>query len=330
VEGGSLAVENALKAAFDWKTRKNLALGKDIMGDKIIHFKEAFHGRSGYSLSLTNTDPKKIMYFPKFNWPRIINPKLQFVHGKVPDNILEEVKNIEKQAIEQIKQAINNFPNEIAALIIEPIQGEGGDNHFRAEFLQELRNLANKYDFLLIFDEVQTGFGTTGKYWAFEHFGVIPDIISFGKKSQVCGIAASHRLDEVPSVFHVSSRINSTWGGNIVDMVRCTKQIEIFEEENILENATNIGKILLENLCKLEEKFPNKVTNVRGKGMFLAFDLPNTELRNKAINLFEKKNLLCLTCGTKSIRCRPPLNLTKEEAEEAIKRIEKGLIELFS
>src|SRR6185503_10113972 len=128
----------------------------------------------------------------------------------VTDEILARVAAAEKQTVAEIERALRDNPDDIAALIIEPIQGEGGDNHFRREFLAELRRLADEHEFLLIFDEVQTGFGTTGKWWAFEHFGVEPDIFSFGKKTQVCGIAASRRLDEVDSVFKISSRINST------------------------------------------------------------------------------------------------------------------------
>jgi len=155
---------------------------KEKKGSKIIHFKEAFHGRSGYTMSMTNTELKKTQYYPQFNWPRIINPKLSFKEGKITDEDLASVIELEKVAIQQIHQALKDNPDDIPALIIETIQGEGGDNHFRAEFLQELRRLADEHEFLLIFDEVQCGFGTSGKWWAFEHFGVSPDIIVFEKK----------------------------------------------------------------------------------------------------------------------------------------------------
>ncbi len=322
IEGGSLAVENALKAAFDWKVRKNLAAGKGDKGYMILHFKEAFHGRSGYSLSLTNTDPRKIENFPKFPWPRVSNPKLSF---PVTDVVIEQVKGAERQTVAEIEQALRDNPDQIAALIIEPIQGEGGDNHFRPEFLHELRRLADEHEFLLIFDEVQTGFGTTGKWWAFEHFGVVPDIISFGKKTQVCGIAASRRLDEVDSVFKVSSRINSTWGGNLVDMVRCTRIIEIIEEDNLLDNVTRVGERLLDNLHRLETAFPGQVTSARGRGMFVAFDLPDGETRKAALAALNEANVLGLSSGSRAIRFRPALNLTADEADEGVRRVEKAL-----
>ncbi|RLF57722.1 MAG: L-lysine 6-transaminase, partial [Thermoplasmata archaeon] len=241
IDGGALAVENALKTAFDWKIRKNIAEGKGEKGEQVIHFQEAFHGRSGYTLSLTNTfDPRKTMYFPKFKWPRIINPKLRF---PLTEENLKETIEKEKLAIQQIHEAIEKNPDDIAALIIEPIQGEGGDNHFRGEFLRELRKICDEYDIMYILDEVQTGVGLTGKMWAYQHFDFNPDILCFGKKTQVCGIMVSGRVDEVKeNVFTVSSRINSTFGGNLVDMVRCQKYLEVIEEEKLVDNARKRGE----------------------------------------------------------------------------------------
>jgi len=139
VAGGALAVENALKTAFDWKVRANRAAGRGDRGLKILHFREAFHGRSGYTLSLTNTDPVKTDGFPTFDWPRVTNPKLRF---PVTAAVEREVAAAEARAVEEIERAFAANPDDIAAIIIEPIQGEGGDNHFRGEFLRELRRLA--------------------------------------------------------------------------------------------------------------------------------------------------------------------------------------------
>ncbi|HKI86005.1 MAG TPA: L-lysine 6-transaminase [Thermoanaerobaculia bacterium] len=319
IEGGALAVENALKAAFDWKVRKNLAAGRGELGQQIIHFRQAFHGRSGYTLSLTNTaDPRKTQYFPKFKWPRITNPALSF---PVSAEVEEQVAQEEEKAVNEIKQVLADNPNDIAALIIEPIQGEGGDNHFRSEFLQRLRQLADENEFLLIFDEVQTGFGTTGKWWCFEHLAVEPDIFCFGKKTQVCGIAATRRLDEVDSVFKVSSRINSTWGGNLVDMVRCRRIIEIIEEDALLDNATEVGSVLLSGLQDLARQYPGTVTNPRGRGLFLAFDLPDTEKRNRVLAALNQADVLGLASGFRAIRFRPALTLDPDTAREGLSRI---------
>ena len=336
IEGGSLAVENALKTAFDWKVRKNIAKGINGKGTKIIHFKECFHGRTGYTMSLTDSpDPRKTLYFPKFDWPRIINPKIKF---PLNDQNLNSVIENEKIAINQIKQAIHDNPDDIAGLIIEPIQGEGGDNHFRCEFFKELRSLANQEEFLLIYDEVQTGVGITGQMWCHQSFtpkncqctcedvSTAPDVIAFGKKTQVCGIFASKRLDEVDDhVFHESSRINSTWGGSLVDMVRFTLYLEIIEKENLVKNANSMGSHLSEHLTELEEKYDNKVSNVRNRGLFGAFDLIDSKSRDKLLEIILDEGAMMLGCGTKSIRFRPHLNITYSELDRGFEMIDRAL-----
>ncbi len=336
IEGGGLAVENALKTAFDWKVRKNLSKGIKNRGSQIIHFKECFHGRTGYTMSLTDSpDPRKTLYFPKFDWPRIDNPKINF---PLNDENLEDVINKENIALEQIKDAIRNNPDDIAGLIIEPIQGEGGDNHFRCEFFKELRNLANEEEFLLIYDEVQTGVGITGNMWAHQSFtphsckcdcedaSTAPDIISFGKKTQVCGIFASKRLDEVEGhVFHESSRLNSTWGGSLVDMVRFTIYLEIIEKENLVQNANDMGKHLSKCLNDLQANHPNIVSNVRNKGLFGAFDLNDGEQRDSLVGAILNEGAMMLGCGTKSIRFRPHLNITEQEMNDGFSMIDKAI-----
>ncbi len=314
IEGGALANENALKAAFDWKVRKNLAKGKGEKGSQVIHFKQAFHGRSGYTMSLTNTDPKKIQYFPKFNWPRITNPKLEF---PLTEEVTKRVAEQEKIALREIHEAFDKNPEDIACIIIEPIQSEGGDNHFRGEFLRELRRICDDREAMLIFDEVQTGFGLTGKFWCFEHFEVIPDLISFGKKSQVCGIATTERVNEVDSVFKISSRINSTFGGNFIDMIRCTQYLRIIHEEKLVENAAQSGEYLLRKLHELQSKY-QKITNIRGRGLLVAFDLPTAKMRDDYRRQAWDLGLLVLVCGERSIRLRPVLDISKSQIDEAI------------
>lgn len=322
VEGGALGVENALKVAFDWKVRKNLAQGRGEKGSKIIHFRDAFHGRTGYTLSLTNTyDPNKHQYFAKFDWPRVTNPVLRF---PITSEVEQEVIEKEKKSVSEIQTAIKKHPHDIAALIIEPIQAEGGDYHFRPTFLQTLRKLADEYDFLLIFDEVQTGIGITGKMWAFEHFEVVPDLISFGKKVQVAGCASTKRVDEVKeNVFRISSRINSTWGGNLVDMVRCTKYLKIIEEEKLVDHAARVGKIFLE---KLQEwaKGCDRITNVRGRGLMIAFDLPDAQTRNAMKHKVFENGAVMLPCGPQSLRIRPHLDFPEENISKAMEILIKS------
>jgi L-lysine 6-transaminase len=325
IDGGALAVENALKAAFDWKSRLNQASSRDdIRGEMIIHFKEAFHGRSGYTLSLTNTfDPAKTRLFPKFNWPRIENPKLRF---PVDPAELQRVAGAEAQAIGQIKQAIDQFGDRIAGLIIEPIQSEGGDNHFRPEFIQTLRDLCTEHRILFILDEVQTGVGLTGRFWAHEHHGVKPDIISFGKKTQVCGILAGPVLDRIEdNVFKCSSRIASTFGGNLVDMVRCGRILEIIESERLVEAARQQGAYLMEKLLDLQTRFPEQITNVRGQGLLCALDLPDTDTRAKFAADCVAAKVIVVGCGPRSIRFRPHLNIRPGEIDHGLKVMVKIL-----
>ena len=319
IEGGALAVENALKAAFDWKTRFNLTFGKDeVHADIIIHFKEAFHGRSGYTLSLTNTyNPDKTIFFPKFNWPRIDNPKLQF---PVDPAEVRRVSAAEGRALDQIKQSIYQYGNRVAGLIIEPIQSEGGDNHFRPEFMQALRDLCSENRIIFILDEVQTGIGLTGRFWAHERHGVQPDILSFGKKTQVCGMLAGQIMDEVQdNVFQRSLRIGSTFGGNLVDMVRCKRILEIIESEGLVDAADRQGAYLLTKLRDLQSQFSDIISNVRGQGLLCAFDLPDSEYRKRFAEQCARARVLVVGCGPKSIRFRPHLNISTTEIDHGMK-----------
>ena len=329
VEGGALGVENALKTAFDWKVRKNLAAGKEKKGSKVIHFRECFHGRTGYTMSLTDSpDPRKTLYFPQFDWPRIINPKLHF---PLTDEVLEHILKAEATAINQIKSAVAENPDDIASLIIEPIQGEGGDNHFRGEFFQELRALADEHEFMLIYDEVQTGVGITGKMWAHQLFNssARPDIICFGKKTQICGIFSGKRVDEVENnVFHESSRLNSTWGCNVVDMVRISLYLEIIAKEDLVNQAATNGDYLLEKLHAIQADFDGVVHNARGSGLFAAFDLLDGSTRDTLANLIIAEGALILGSGKKSIRFRPHLNITREEIDLADEIIRRALAKL--
>jgi len=326
VSGGSLAVENALKTAFDWKVRLNLSRGRGERGSKIIHFKDAFHGRSGYTLSLTNTDPIKYKYFPLFDWPRIENPKCTF---PLEGNNLWATVEAEKRACEHIKTILDREADDIAAIIIEPIQGEGGDCQFRPEFFAQLQKFCLQYDVLLIADEVQSGMGLTGKMWSFQHFGFTPDIVSFGKKSQVCGIIVGDRIDIVPdNVFKVSSRINSTWGGSVVDMYRSKRILEIIEEDKLIENAEKTGKYMIDQLYALQKKYPNGLSNVRGKGLMCAFDLQDSTRVDKLRELAYERGLFIIPCGTRSIRLRPVLDIKKENVDEFMKIIDECFSEL--
>ncbi len=327
VAGGALAVENALKTAFDWKVKKNIAAGRGEIGTKILHFDKAFHGRSGYTLSLTNTsDPRKTAYFPKFDWPRVPHPGVTF---PLEGANLAAAQAAENTSIAAIRKAFAENPHDIAAIIIEPIQGEGGDNHFRPEFLQKLKEIAVEEETLLIADEVQTGLGLTGTTWAYQQLGFLPDILCFGKKMQVCGILAGERIGEVENnVFKESSRINSTWGSNLADMVRATLYLEIIERDNLVENARIQGELLLQRLQELQASAPDFISNARGKGLMCAVTCPSGDARDSLLTRLQENGVLMLPCGDQSVRFRPALCVTKEDIEEGMKIVTKTVNEI--
>jgi L-lysine 6-transaminase len=323
VEGGALAVENALKVAFDWKSRWNEAHGRSPeLGTRVLHLREAFHGRSGYTLSLTNTDPVKVDRFPKLDWPRIPAPYLS-------DGV--DVAAREADALSAARAAFEAHPHDIACFVMEPIQGEGGDHHFRPQFLQAMQALCREFDALFVLDEVQTGCGLTGTAWAYQQLGVQPDVVAFGKKTQVCGIMAGGRVDEVPdNVFRVSSRINSTWGGSLVDMVRARRVLEVVEAQHLIDRATVAGAQLMTLLRGLAERF-EVVTEVRGRGLMCAFSLPSKEIRDAVLtSLREDERVLLLGCGTRSIRFRPALTVSEDDLAAGVAALHRVLERLPS
>ena len=324
ISGGALAVENTLKAAFDWKVQKNLAAGRGELGSKILHFDRCFHGRSGYTMSLTDSpDPRKTKWFPKFDWPRVPAPPMRFPFD---DAQLHAVRQLEAKSLNAIEAAFDQHGHDIAGIIIEPIQCEGGDRHFRPEFFQALRRVADEREALLIFDEVQTGIGMTGTFWAWQGIGVKPDLVSFGKKSQVCGIYAGERIDEVErNVFVEPSRINSTFGGNMVDMLRFQRVLEVMEEDHLVEQAGRVGAYFLTQLEALQDELPGFVHDARGSGLILAIALPDTETRDAAVQACFDAGLFVLSCGDVSMRFRPTLTFTEEHVDIAIDRLRGAL-----
>ncbi|OBJ07856.1 L-lysine 6-transaminase [Mycobacterium sp. 1465703.0] len=311
VDGGALAVENALKVAFDWKSRLNEARGVDPeLGTRVLHLRGAFHGRSGYTLSLTNTKPVTVARFPKFDWPRIDAPYIR------PG---ADVAAAEAESLRQARLAFDSHPHDIACFVAEPIQGEGGDRHFRPEYFAAMRELCDEYDALLIFDEVQTGCGLTGTAWAYQQLGVQPDVVAFGKKTQVCGIMAGRRVDEVAdNVFAVSSRVNSTWGGNLADMVRARRILEVIEADGLFDQAEKQGAYLRSRLDELAGEFPGVVLDPRGRGLMCAFSLPTAADRDELIRLLWRRAVIVLPAGRDGVRFRPALTVSRSEIDAAI------------
>lgn len=318
VDGGALAVENALKVAFDWKSRLNESRGRSAeLGTRVLHLKGAFHGRSGYTLSLTNTDPNKVARFPKFDWPRIDAPYVR------PG---ADIDALEAESLRQARAAFAAYPHDIACFIAEPIQGEGGDRHIRAEFFAAMRRLCDEHDALLIFDEVQTGCGITGTAWAYQQLGVAPDVVAFGKKTQVCGVMAGRRVDDVAdNVFAVSSRINSTWGGNLVDMVRARRILETIEADGLFDNAAACGRYLLDALTELAADHPGVVLDVRGRGLMCAFSLPTAQARDALVAGLWQRGVVMLASGGDSVRFRPALTVSRGEIDAAVAAVREVL-----
>ncbi|MFB7878176.1 MULTISPECIES: L-lysine 6-transaminase [unclassified Nocardia] len=320
VDGGALAVENALKVAFDWKSRHNELHGRaPELGTKVLHLTGAFHGRSGYTMSLTNTDPVKTARFPKFDWPRIDTPHT----FAGPD-----IAALEAASLAQAERAFAAHPHDIACFIAEPIQGEGGDRHLRPQFLGAMQRLCHANDALFVLDEVQTGVGMTGTTWAYQQLGVEPDVVAFGKKTQVCGIMAGGRVDEiVDNVFRVSSRLNSTWGGNLTDMVRTRRILEVLEQYRVIQRVGPLGAFLLDQLGQLAAAHPDKVSEVRGRGLMCAITLADHDLRERVVTAMrERQHVLLLGSGDRGIRFRPPLTVTEEELERAVDALDAVLL----
>jgi L-lysine 6-transaminase len=318
VDGGALAVENALKVAFDWKSRHNEKHGIDpALGTRVLHLRGAFHGRSGYTMSLTNTKPVTVARFPKFDWPRIDAPYIQ------PGANMDA---LEAGSLRQARAAFEAYPHDIACFIAEPIQGEGGDRHFRPQFFAAMRELCDEYDALLIFDEVQTGCGLTGTPWAYQQLGVQPDAVAFGKKTQVCGVMAGRRVDEIAdNVFAVTSRINSTWGGNLADMVRARRILEVIEADELFDRAAERGRYLRARLDELARDFPAVVLDPRGRGLMCAFSLPTTADRDDVIRALWQRAVIALPSGKDGVRFRPALTVSRSEIDAAIAALRAAL-----
>ena len=318
VDGGALAVENALKVAFDWKSRHNEARGLEpALGTRVLHLRGAFHGRSGYTLSLTNTKPVTVERFPKFDWPRIDAP---YIRAEANMNALEA------ESLRQARVAFETHPHDIACFVAEPIQGEGGDRHFRPGFFAAMRELCDEYDALLIFDEVQTGCGLTGTAWAYQQLGVQPDVVAFGKKTQVCGVMAGRRVDEIAdNVFAVASRINSTWGGNLADMVRARRVLEVIEADGLFERAADRGRYLRARLDELADDFPALVLDPRGRGLMCAFSLPTTADRDELIRLLWRRGVILLPTGKDGVRFRPALTVSHDDIDDAVAGVRSAL-----
>lgn len=316
IDGGALAVENALKVAFDWKTQHNAARGIAVRGSRALHLEHAFHGRTGYTMSLTNTDPAKTRDFPVFDWPRIPSPAVNDMSRWDEPDLLEE----ERRSLAAAGAAFRRYPHDIACFVFEPVQGEGGDRHLRPRFLTAMAELCRVHDALFVADEVQSGFGITGDRWACDTLGLRPDLIAFGKKTQVCGVLGGRRVLEVENnAFRAPSRLSSTWGGNLTDMVRFTRILEVVEREELFTAARAMGAYLLRGLRGLASDIPELVGDPRGRGLMCAITLPDQEVRDRVVaRAHAKHGVMFLGSGERELRWRPPLSVSEAELGTAL------------
>ncbi len=326
IEGGALAVSNMCKAAIDWKSRRNEAAGRSRdLGMQVLHLEHAFHGRSGYTMSLTNTDPRKVDRFPKLGWPRIPAPGLRF-----PLDVNADANRAAEDAsLAAARAAFEANPHDIALVLVEPIQGEGGDAHLSERYLQGLYALTEEFDCLFGVDEVQTGAGFTGTPWAYQQLGIQPDLLSFGKKLHVCGVLAGGRIDEVAeNVFATSSRINSTFGGSLTDMVRATLMLEVYEADGLIDHAAKMGDHLLGRLTELQDRH-EVLSQARGRGLWASIDVADGALRDAiTAHLYANEHVILLGCGPQTLRFRPTMTVTEAELDEAVDALDRAVTAL--
>ena len=310
IDGGAAANDNAIKVAQDYKVQRT----GNPKATKIAGLTDAFHGRSPGSLSLTNTDPHKTKLFAKFEgWPRIPTT--------------DGTPEADEALLAHLSQAFEEGNDEIAGVMVEPIQCEGGDNHLTARVLQGIQALCRQHDALFMLDEVQTGFWTTGARWCFQHFDLTPDVVTFGKKSQQCGIWGGPKVAAFKDgCMHQSGRISSTWSGNLVDMIRSTHIMRIIKDDGLAGNAIVRGKQFVDVMQIFGEKYPQHISNVRGRGLIIAFDATDTKKRNLILQkLYSEEKFIGLACGDRTVRFRPNVNVYGYDMDIALGRIENVL-----
>ncbi|MBU0686390.1 MAG: aminotransferase class III-fold pyridoxal phosphate-dependent enzyme [Candidatus Margulisbacteria bacterium] len=299
---GALAIESAIKTAIDQK-------GSDK--PQIISLKESFHGINGYGGFVTdrfNPVSARLNGFPDLGWKKIHNPKFIYKDNKVDEE--GALRGLE-QFVAELQMCIDKYgENNIAGLLVEPVQCTYGDNYFPQEFFKIIRSFCDKHNICLIFDEIQTGFGTTGKMWYFQHLGIEPDIVAFGKKVQVAGIMCKPNYSKI---FKTPIRLEVTWDGNVMDMVRGKYVLRAYEKYNILKNVNERSRQLLEGLKDID-----RIKNLRSIGLLFAFDFDTELERNRCFNRMLEKGFLCNKTRDKSIRLRPNLNVSSDEINKAI------------
>ncbi|KAM9584134.1 4-aminobutyrate aminotransferase, mitochondrial [Trichechus inunguis] len=315
---GSCSNENAFKTIFMWyrnKERGHSGFSKEELETcminqapgcpdySILSFMGAFHGRTLGCLATTHSKAIHKIDIPSFDWPIAPFPWLKYpLEDFVKENQQEEARCLEE--VEDLIVKYRKKKKTVAGIIVEPIQSEGGDNHASDDFFWKLRDIARKHGCAFLVDEVQTGGGCTGKFWAHEHWGLDDpaDLMTFSKKMMTGGFF--HKEEFRPNAPY---RIFNTWLGDPAKNLLLAEVINVIKREDLLSNAAHAGKTLLTGLLELQARYPQFISRARGRGTFCSFDTPDESIRNKLILIARNKGVVLGGCGNKSIRFRPTM-----------------------
>uniref|UniRef100_A0A8C6SAL7 4-aminobutyrate aminotransferase, mitochondrial n=1 Tax=Neogobius melanostomus TaxID=47308 RepID=A0A8C6SAL7_9GOBI len=315
---GSCSNENAYKAMFIAYRNRERGPGGPTQEDlrsclinqepgcpdlSILSFMGGFHGRTMGCLATTHSKAIHKLDIPSLDWPIAPFPRLQYpLEEFTRDNAAEEARCLEE--VEDLIMQWRQKGRPVAGIVVEPIQAEGGDNHASADFFKSLRNIARKHGCAFHVDEVQTGGGCTGKFWAHEHWGSDDpaDIVSFSKKLLTGGYY--HKTDLQADKGY---RIFNTWMGDPSKNLFLVEVLNVIRRENLLEEVTRSGKALLQGLYALQEQYPGLLSRARGQGTFCAIDIRDDPTRSKILLKARDKGVLMGGCGERSIRFRPAL-----------------------
>lgn len=330
---GSDANETAYKAAFMYyrqhqrggaeaeftEEEMNSAMNNQSPGSpqlSIMSFKSAFHGRLFGSLSTTRSKPIHKLDIPAFDWPQAPFPSLKY---PLEEHAAENAKE-EQRCLDEAERLIKEYHNSVAAVVVEPIQSEGGDNHASPAFFQGLREITKRHGVLLIVDEVQTGVGATGRFWAHDHWNLEtpPDIVTFSKKAQTAGYYYGNPALRPNKPY----RQFNTWMGDPARALLFRAIIEEVERLNLVENTASTGNYLYANLERLAKQYPEHFQNLRGKGQgtFIAWDSPK---RDEILVKAKSVGVNIGGSGLNAVRLRPMLVFQKHHADILLESLEK-------
>jgi len=286
---GALAVEAAIKTCLHYKNYHT---------PNILSFRNSFHGVNSYGGFVTDrffSSKKRLKGLPE-----MFSTKCSY-------------------DLDEVEAHLANKNKPVTCVLVEPIQCTAGDIHHDRNFFTTIRELCDKYDVPLVFDEIQIGFGATGKLWFFEHLNIIPDIVVFGKKTQVSGLMAADKLSGIFDHENIP-RLEVTWNSDTLDMIRSKYITRAFKELGVLENVVARGDQLFDQLSKLDG-----ISGLRSRGLIIGFDLKDTITRNKFMDTLYGKGMICNSTGERSIRLRPNLCVTSDDVSKACKLIEEAI-----